>query len=206
MPCKPLKLESQTPVDAVKPTQPPFKLTRGEAQARQSVVAGPVHDAQAGEQLARKHSSLDDQALKLTCCRTQRSHRNIVLGCRYHLARKSPGCRTIETECQRKRCMSALQPFRPGVSTRCSRAGMLRVSLWWGQRDCALPRQLSRESLKNPSAHSEHLLPEVEFDAYPAAHTQSPEVVHVPWAQLQAVTFSTRRGTPLRSTHPATVS
>jgi hypothetical protein len=53
-PCNPLRLESQTPVDGSKPTQPPSRLIRGEAQARHSVVDGPVHDAQAGEQLGRE--------------------------------------------------------------------------------------------------------------------------------------------------------
>ena len=50
-PCIPLKDESHTPVDASNPTQSPFKLTRGDAQARQSDVDGPVQVLHAGEQL-----------------------------------------------------------------------------------------------------------------------------------------------------------
>ena len=50
-PCRPLSVESQIPVADSNPTQFPFRLTRGLAQARHSEVDGPVHVAQAGEQL-----------------------------------------------------------------------------------------------------------------------------------------------------------
>jgi hypothetical protein len=51
-PCRTLKAESQTPVEASNPTQFPPRLALGLAQARHSEVEGPVHVLQAGEQLS----------------------------------------------------------------------------------------------------------------------------------------------------------
>lgn len=51
VPLIPLNEESQIPVDTSKPTHVPLRLLRGDAQARQSEVLGPVQVEHAGEQL-----------------------------------------------------------------------------------------------------------------------------------------------------------
>lgn len=50
-PFNPDSPDSQMPVVGSYPTHAPFRLARGEAQARQSDVLGPVQDVHAGEQL-----------------------------------------------------------------------------------------------------------------------------------------------------------